>query len=437
MAGFYETLWSAGLCVIYFPVLSATFVFAFVCLLVRYFRRHLVEYDDRVSVSTMCLGRPFKPGMLYASSEDRLLSAEQMLWSPIDIKKSTSTHWKDFKNVYEVIADDSLSSKVTRLGVQGNSMLSVVTGSATYSKSGGYLRDVRSSSRQARVVLRYECNTKYKELKMDFGKVSATADPTVTHVVVGVEYGVEAYIVFDKDVPDDEDYEETCRQMISLVQTLQPDFATNKKTLSEEEKMLASQLQYTIYSDVPVQDPKCFEDAAQICKILAGFAAINVVIPKKAWLYPLHVDKNDALTCRTINADKALKVFDRLHTSRLRTKSLRKHKACGFFDCYYIQLSQFRKLIDKMKRTLKKDIKSELSQIQQGQCNEKLEDTINNANCDSISIEQWLNGKEEEMSQISEYLILLESAGETSHIVNYTIHVYLYMHRSNITYIPG
>lgn len=392
-----------------------------------------INPDDLVP--TTCLGRWFELGMLYDYPKDHLLSTDQMLSNP---HKNITTQTKDFSSddMYEVITDDSLSSKLCHLGADGNLKLNLLIGLfGKTSRSAEYFEDVRMSSRQARVVLRYKCNTKYKGLKMVGGEQEKKlhANDSATHVVVGVEYGAEAYFVFDKEVPDHEDYDETCRQMELLVKIL-PGFTKNKKQLSEEQKLLADQLQCTLHSDIPSRDPENFEDAAQICnRIIPGFATMDVVVPKKAWLYPL--DKKGE-HIKQHHAEKVLDLLDRLHNLHLKIHSLLKHEVCESFDCIFEQLMELNKLVIDKRRTLKEKIRALIPRIQQKQSNvTKLEVLIDKAENQINSIEKWLDGKEMEISQISEYLMLLNTPGIYSLLI--IILFISYYYRCNITFISG
>lgn len=391
-----------------------------------------IDPDDLVPMA--CLGRWFELGMLYDYSKDHLLSADQMVSSPHNITTQTKDFGSD--DMYEVITDDSLSSKLCHLGAEDNLKLNLVIGLfGKTSRSAEYLEDVRMSRRQARVVLRYKCYTKYKELKMVSGEQEKKlgAKDSATHVVVGVEYGAEAYFVFDKEVPDHEDYDETCRQMELLVKIL-PGFTKNKKQLSKEQKLLADQLQCTLYSDIPSRDPENFEDAAQICnRIIPGFATMDIVVPKKAWLYPL--DKKGEHIKRH-HAEKVLELLDRLHNLHLKIHSLLKHEVCESFDCIFEQLLELNKLIIGKRRTLKEKIRALIPRIQQKQSIvTKLEVLIDKAENQINSIEKWLDGKEMEISQISEYLMLLNTPGIYSLLI--IILFILYYYRCNITFISG
>lgn len=380
--------------------------------------------DVKLATTTMCLGRRFKLGMLYASSNDSLFPFKNTLWTHWDIKKHTSSHEKpNISFEFDVITDDSISNKLHNLGVESNlALLNLLGGLVKTSRSAAdYLQDNRKSNRQVRVVLQCRCVTKYKELKMpDSVKIVSPGllldDILATHVVVRVEYGADAYFVFDKDLGDGEDYKETLRLMESLISYL-PVFTKENKRLTDKEKAFSKQLRYTLHTDIPIQNPQSFEEAVDIYdRILPGFAAMGIVLPIKAWLYPLHYIGKKVATTAIIEqsyTDLILEAMDRLRFSNLMIHYLLNHEVCSFYNRLYNQLEEVQGIIDQNRLSLYKNLQELIPQVIQMHCKAKqLEDIIMTITDQSISIQNWLYAKEKEMFQISEYLTILKSAGK-------------------------
>lgn len=382
-----------------------------------------------LSDTTRCLGRSFKLGVLYTSLYDRPLPGV-MLWNEDAIKSATITQTYDSSG-FKVITNDSLSAKLRNLGVKldANLAVSVASRLVEESKSAGYLRNIRKSARQARVVLQYKCAVKSDILSIErpakLRKDELLQAHTATHVIIGVEYGSEAFLVFDKDVPEDEDYDETCMLMKLLIEKL-PEFAKGKDELSEEEKLLASQLQFTFHSDFTVfESLSTFNDAIKI--ILPKLTARNIMIPKKAWIYPLqYLDKN-AFCAQSIEphcATRAVELFDQLYSLELKVCNLMKNEVCHSFNGIYNQLKKLNTLILSRQEQLKKELTTLVPQIRQKECNQnQLESVLNTADSiDSFSItqiEQWLSTKEQDILQISNYLSLLHGCpGELIKFLN-------------------
>lgn len=366
----------------------------------------------------VCLGRRFKLGMLYSSLNDSLFpSAEKNLWTKWNIKKYTrSTLHENSANIhFDIFTDDSFSGKLHNLGIEGHFALNLLGGLVKTSSSTDYLQDTILSKRQVRVVLRYQCVTKYKELNLAESVKCFHDDNVASHIVVGMEYGTQAYFVFDKEVGKDEDYKGTCRQMESLISYL-PDFARKKQALNEKEKALSKQLQYTLYSDISIlsRNLQSFEEAVEICgRILPGFAAMGAVSPIKAWLCPLTVltPKQNVSVEQTL-IDQLLKTIDRLHYSELKVNYWLDDKVCHSFNCLFDQLEIFWNVINQNRLSLCNHLQKLVPQIQKQSKKRKLKNIISKVTNQSIRIENFLDAKEKEMYQISEYLTLLKSAGK-------------------------
>ena len=389
-----------------------------------FFKKHR-GVGPALSVTTVCLGRTaeLELGMLYASSNDTFVL--EKIWSRKDIKRATkSSVINDLSPSFEVITDDSLAKKMDYLGVGSDLAISFLSGLVKTSRSAEYLHDIRSSARQARVVLRYHYTAKVKELNMPKpAKVTddkLIKESSATHVVVGVEYGAEVFFIFDKDVSEDDDYYITCREMESLVAKL-PEIAKGKEKLSEEEILLSKQLRFTLYSDIPLfLDASTFDHAVNICsKKFHEFAAMpGMVIPKKAWLYPLHyIDKN-AATVNNIEqhyVTSLLDLLDQLQTLDIKCNSLiMKEEMHGSFDGIREQLIKLFTMTKKHQRKLKKKIKTLTPKIRQKQCDGNAFDSIiTTVTSFCNSSRQWLLKKEDEIHQISEYLTSLHCPGQS------------------------
>lgn len=370
-------------------------------IILQYWTRPRPKQTPVLQTQKLCFGRNFKLGMLYSVCSEKPLA--KMLWSKEFIKIVTTTHEKD---TFKIIRnDDFLSEKLQHLGVDNNLGLYIASGLVETSKlSFEYLQDSWTSSRQARVVLHYSYTTKHKEI--DMTKKIAPKVLQVnssTHVIVGIEYGLEVFFVFEKFVPESE-YNETCRQMKSLIEKV-PELVKWNKKLSKEESLLASQLKVTLYSDIPFLEASTFDHVINICsKILPVLATLyGMDIPKKAWLYPLHhIDSivHDIQCCKEV-----FKLFEQLRVANLEIYNLMEQDVCNFFTGINEQLKYIRvSVIEKKQQELKKILQHFLPQIRCKQCAEtELQVAIAPIHNFISSIKQWLKAKKKEIDQISAY----------------------------------
>lgn len=369
-----------------------------------------VKPPTRQTRQTICLGQNFKLGMLYSTYSEK--SLVEMLWSKEIVKKATTAREENMEPSFTIITEkDFLSEELLRqLDVDNTLGLYIASGLVeTLKLSLEYLKDSRKLSRQARVVLHYKYNTKIKEMDhMMRGKAApkvpqAMSADSPTHVIVGIEYGVEAFFVFDKNVHINEDYDETCKQMESIVKQL-PEFVKCHKKLSKEESLLASQLKVTLYSDIPFLEAYSFDHAIEICRKIAVLATLhNMVIPKKAWLYPLY--HTEAIVHSIQCSEEILKLLRHLHVTDLYINDLMEQDVCKSFAGIYEQLNYIKVFVVEEKRQqLKEKLRHFLPQIRCKQCAEtKLEAEIASIYKYISSTKQWLKAKEKEINEISKY----------------------------------
>lgn len=379
---------------------------------------------------TLCFGdQTFRLGMLYTAYHDRPLIGTRLIWNEETIRGATETTDSQTNTMScEVITDDSLNSKLKHIGLSSETDLAISVASKLIqtAKSANYLQDIRKSARQARVVLHCKCTGKTEMLNMKNPVKVYQSDlletQSATHVVVGVGYGAQAFFVFDKNVSEAENYNEICKQMRLLISKL-PEIAKGNVELLKEEKPLASQLHCTLHSDFyHIDTPYTFKDAIITLRSINTQVRLNSeLVPKKAWIYPLHSLDKSVLSAQCIEplyATKIVMLFDKLHSLELTINDLLKHKVCRSFDSIHKQLQNLHEAI--MKRQIQKEMLRKL--IPYFRQNKRSQKTLVNFLCvtemiDSYSvfteIDQWLSEKEKEMSQISDYLTLLECPGET------------------------
>ena len=127
---------------------------------------------------------------------------------------------------FDVTAEDSVSTKMFNLGVEANLSVSVLSGLVEVSGSAKYVDDRQSSSKHARVTLKYKCTSKFQQLTMEQLATSKIQHPSVfekqtaTHVVTGVLYGAEAFFIFDREVESSENHHKIHGKMKILVKAI-------------------------------------------------------------------------------------------------------------------------------------------------------------------------------------------------------------------------
>ena len=162
--------------------------------------------DDIIQIPA--LGRPFSLGMLYNGVTDQYIPGET-LWNPDELKNNVST--KKYSVTYsDVMMEDSVAERARQLDIHGSLKLSVLSGLVEVSGTAQVFYNGKKTKKVARVTLKYRTSTEFEQLTMaHLGPNSIhykdALDPDrkiATHVVVGIQYGADAFFVFEHQLKD-------------------------------------------------------------------------------------------------------------------------------------------------------------------------------------------------------------------------------------------
>ncbi|CAG0901028.1 unnamed protein product [Cyprideis torosa] len=265
------------------------------------------------SMEISALGRPFGLGMLYdCRSEKRI--AGITLWSRRSLEENIVCLPQEYSNA-DVILEDTIKAKTEALNVSGELKLSLLAGMIDISGSGYYFKDSTSNSEVQRVTFKYETMKEAKHLTMDLLGPKAIEYPHVfdqnsgaTHVVTMIEYGADAYFVFERRMSKSESknvtsgkgsLEASVRKVLIGLSAQASGASTD--ILTEEEK----EIKCKFYGDfrLNLHDiPTSLEDAVKIVKKLPQIIRDCGAVPKKVSLYPLCLlDRKAARLVRQIS----------------------------------------------------------------------------------------------------------------------------------------
>jgi hypothetical protein len=219
------------------------------------------------------LNRPFRLGMLYDCRTDQLVPGIT-LWDQQDLDKDVNKQ-KQESAQFKVSTSDTLEDKANVLDIKASLKLSFLGGLINVSGSAKYLDDRKSSSRQERVTLKYECTTSCETLSMAHlgkGNIKHTDvfdKGDATHVVTGIMYGANAFFVFDRTVSESDsnrNVDGELHAMVKKIPCIEIDGNAALK-LTEKEKMEANSFSCTFYGDFkPSINPTTFQDAVRLYK---------------------------------------------------------------------------------------------------------------------------------------------------------------------------
>ena len=380
------------------------------------------------TVEMACLGRPFRLGMLYDCRRDKLIPGitlwdDNTLKSALDSRPQVGSH-------SEVIAEDSLESKAFQLNISAALKLSFLGGLVEVSGSGKYLDDRKSSKQQSRVSLKYWSTSRFDQLTMDqLGNIQypdVFSSKTATHVVTGVLYGADAFLVFDRQVDVDEKMRTVHGQMEALVKSL-PEIQIEGHAgldMKDNVKKEAEKLECKFHGDLRLpKNPTTFQDAVKVFQQLPDLLKgddDSVVVPQKIWLYPLSSLNKDAakivheISTRLVSQSQ--KVMEELHDLEMRCNDLMKTNICSTYAGYQIQLSKFKDMIFECKMDFSKGLTKLLPQIREGGMEEsQLADLLKAKEKSPFSYSHllsWLKTKEQEIKVLGVYHKNIQEVGK-------------------------
>ncbi|XP_061086594.1 cytolytic toxin-beta-like [Conger conger] len=265
--------------------------------------------EDTIQIAA--LGRPLHPGMLYDCRNDAYTPGIS-LWDPeaiknnVDVKPQPLTHFNFGKS-------DSLSEKTKLMDIGASLKASFIAGLVKVGGSGSYLNDTLSSMRQCRATIHYKQTTEFKELTVThLGKViypEVFDQKSATHVVTGVLYGVEVFMVFDQMASNEEDKKVIQGNLDSSISKIpKVDVSSSGKLkLTDTEMKKVQKFSCTFHGDLALENnPTTYEEAVQLYKNLPELMGDgSEAVPMKVWLYPLtKLDKKATQLVTKIGVDK-------------------------------------------------------------------------------------------------------------------------------------
>lgn len=244
-----------------------------------------------------CLGRHFTMGMLYDCRKDSTIPG-MTLWNDATIRDALHSE-EQIAEGYEIIAEDTLESKAMNLDISANLKLSFLGGLIDVQGSAKYLCDRTSSMEQSRISLKYWSTSRFDQLTMtqlghiEFPRVFS--ETKATHVVVGIQYGADAFFVFKQNVQKGQNKHEVSGSMqVMLKKTfdgLLDVGGGGEVKISSEDREKANKFECKFHGDVHLKsNPTTFESAMKVYQELPSLIRGDdtpKVVPKKVWLYPL------------------------------------------------------------------------------------------------------------------------------------------------------
>nr|XP_009669300.1 PREDICTED: uncharacterized protein LOC104141623 [Struthio camelus australis] len=389
----------------------------------------MAKADDTMEIPT--LGRPFQLGMLYDCRKEILIPGIS-LWDLDTVQKNVDVK-PQHKSEFKIIASDSMEDKTSALGIKASLQVSFLSGMADVSGSAEYLRDTKRSKHQARVTLQYSATTQFKQLTMNqLGRQNISYPDvfdqgTATHVVTAVLYGAQAFFVFDREVSENEDFQDIQGRLeltISKISQTKIEGEASGK-MDEKDKSFTEKFSCRFHGDFALEsNPVTYQDAMQVYATLPKMLGANgeKAVPMRVWLYPL--TKLDAKAACLVREISLALVFDaqtaleQLAELDMQCNDLQRNPVASSFPQIKNKLQQFKDLCKQHRQAFQKELAGVLPSIRGGE--EEEEALVDVLTCykqspfNTQQLKEFLDKKEREMTFVKAHLSLLKDLAVVS-----------------------
>ncbi|CAF4212107.1 unnamed protein product, partial [Adineta steineri] len=291
------------------------------------------------------------------------------------------------------------------------------------SGSAKYAEDYQRTNYGARLTLKYSTTTHFQQLTMKhLGKgnldyLDLHDKNLATHVVTGVVYGAEAFFIFDRAIPDSESKKEISGSLKAIFK--KPAFKIEgeaKLNLTKQEKNFVDKLHCKFYGDFHLnKNLNNFDESVKIYRQLPLLLGVNNenAIPKKVWLYPLHLlDNNVTRIVREIPSnlvDYSISTIENLRSLEVRALDSLENSIFTSLNHMKKQLLDFTAQLSEMQRYLKESIALYLPKLR-GNTDVKesvlfnLFKQVDSSPFHKRTLESWLEEKEKEITLMTTWI---------------------------------
>lgn len=346
-----------------------------------------------------------------------VFSVDFTLWDRETIKRY-STRQNQASTTYEITTSDSIETKSSLLDVDTYSKTSWLCGLTEKSGSCSFLNDNKKFKNQSRVTLQFKATTAFERLAMTHLEAKTTQIQDVikksnaTHVVTGIQYGVNAFFVFDSEKLESSSVQETKVHMQAAVKMIIVYSSEAKVDVkqSKEEKAVTDKFSCKFYGDFILDsNPSTFEDAvktySQLPKLLGGNG--EKTVPVKVWLTPLKkLDptaeemKGEICVGLLRKAENALEIIKEME---MRCNDSLDEDVVQSFPQIHIKLKRFQNLCEDSGKKLRQAMMETFPSILEGKEDSSLEKLLDDQEKSPFSLEnldKWLDNTEREINVI-------------------------------------
>uniref|UniRef100_A0AAY4BMA7 B30.2/SPRY domain-containing protein n=1 Tax=Denticeps clupeoides TaxID=299321 RepID=A0AAY4BMA7_9TELE len=340
------------------------------------------------------------------------------LWDVEDIEKGTTSEAQPYSN-FDITTSDSLSEKHKLLDVSASLQASFFAGLVEVGGSAQYLHDKASSKHQCRVTMKYQGTTEFKELKvlgLNVKYPEVFNQMEATHVVVGILYGAEAFMVFEDTAADESEKQEIHGNLSVMIKKI-PGIEISgegKVEMNDEDKDMVKNMSCTFHGDFLLeQNPTSYEEAVLVYKELPTLLGKDgeKAVPVKVWLYPLNKLNDVAAQIKNMVSESLVsqlkKVMEDFHEAEMRSTDLLVKSEILKTDDIRDKLELFQTKLRDFTAVFLQKVAEMLPAIREGTLEEKvLRDHLDKLKASGFSrseMDSWLDEKETEIGVLSTY----------------------------------
>uniref|UniRef100_A0A672KKT2 Stonustoxin subunit beta-like n=1 Tax=Sinocyclocheilus grahami TaxID=75366 RepID=A0A672KKT2_SINGR len=368
------------------------------------------------TIELAALGRPLFLGMLYDCRKDSFIPGVT-LWDKKSLSEDLDSRPQPLTDL-KFSRSDSPSSKASLLDVSVSLRASFLGGLVEVGGSAKFLHDTKYSNQQSRVTMYYSETSRFEQLTMThLGKITYPQvfdQKTATHVVMAVQYGAQAIMVFDRTISEEENKQEIEGELNLMVKKV-PQFSLEGKAalkMTDSEKKTAEKIACSFHGDISLkQNPTTYMEALTLFKELPALVKENPqnMVPIKVWLYPLNLlDTRAARMEREISTSvvfSAEDIMEGLLEAERTYNDLSKSTVVNAFSDIKERLRSFQRSFNIYKAMFLKAVGRVLPAIREGEMEEKsLEDILRIHRSSPFNVgilNQWLNDAKSEHTLLS------------------------------------
>uniref|UniRef100_A0A3P9AW88 Uncharacterized protein n=1 Tax=Maylandia zebra TaxID=106582 RepID=A0A3P9AW88_9CICH len=346
------------------------------------------------------------------------------LWDRDDLMKDVGER-PQASNDFDIVASESISDKSSALNVDASLKASFLGGLVQVDGSAKYLNDSKSSRNQARVTLKYKATTKIQELSMNHLGRGNVKHPYVfdqglaTHVVTAILYGAQAFFVFDREVSEDEDYQDVqgnLKVIINKIPLLSVEGEGSLK-MEEKDKESVDKFSCRYYGDFWLpKPPTTFQDAVEVYQKLPELLGEKAV-PMKVWLLPMTcLDSSAAKLVRQISirlVQEAQTVLEDFSEVEMRYNDVLRTSTAQEFPEIGKRLKSFKEMCFDFKVEFQQMLGKKLQSIRGGTGEEaELSEVLKKRHSSpfsSKSLNEWMDCKEREVDTLMSFTRMMKN----------------------------